>query len=155
MKNILRNSNFYKDWMDSSDVTTGSSGEIRVFPIRGESDPVKKARDVIPQIKNKTIAKQLDNILLTIHMMVQIAQQERPDIINIPPLLAHIGEDGAVTVEWIFPDFRVGFNIEPNPDDSGWHLVSNKKLNELNASGQLKDIDALIYRLLKFILGNI
>jgi len=137
------------------DVTTGTSEGARSLSFLGESNPVRKARTVIPQIENTAVAEQLDKLLLMIRKMIEIAQRERPDLRDIPPLLAHIDEDGAVLVEWIFPDFRVGFNIEPNPNESGWYLVSNKKLNNFTVSGQLGNMDAIIRTLLRFILPNI
>jgi len=136
-------------------VTTGTSGEVRVFSFWDESNPVREAKMVIPQITNRTVADQVKRLLFTIHLMIEIAKSKRPNLGNIPPLIAHTSEGDAVLIEWIFPDFRVGFNIELNPNESGWHLVSNKKLDEVTASGQLGDMDTIIHTLLGFILSNI
>ena len=140
---------------DSRDATTGSSGEIRSFSLGSGSSPIRKAKAIIPQVQNTIVAEQLDKLLLTISTMIKLAQERCPNIGNIPSLIAHIDEDGAVLVEWVFPDFRVGFNLELNPSDSGWHLVSNKKFNEITISEQLKNMDDIIPRLLNFIIGNI
>ena len=45
--------------------------------------------------------------------------------------------------------------VEPNPDDSGYHMVSNKKLSERTESGQLANMGEIIIFLLKFIFTNI
>jgi hypothetical protein len=164
MTNFTQDNNTHKGQSSSSDlprniksedITTGTSGEARVFSFCGESNPVREAKAIIPQIQNKIVAEQLDKLLLTISKMIEFAQRKRPELGNIPALIAHIDEDGAVTVEWVFPDFRVGFNLEVNPADSGWYLVSNKKLNESTMSGQMKNMDTIIPTLLNFIVGNI
>ena len=139
---------------EPEDATTGSSKRSRAFSMRGEPDPVSNARKIIEEIENSAVAQQLEGLLLTIRGMIEIAKRERPDVGDIPPLHAYVDEDGSALLEWIFPDFRVGFNLEPNPSDSGWHLVSNKKLDEITASGQLTSIDAIIPILLDFILPN-
>lgn len=139
-----------------SDVTSDIGGQADIFRLRGESNPVKQARDIIPQIENATVAKQVDSLLSMIKVIVKLAEQKGVDLSDVPPLHAHLEEDGAVSAEWIFPDFRIGFNIEPNLDDSGWHLVSNKKLGGKAESGQLTDVNMLeiIYQLLDFIRSN-
>jgi hypothetical protein len=142
-------------WFDSSDATTGSSDEIRVFQFLGKSDPVKEAQDFIPNIENKIVSDQAEKLLFMIQKMVGYLKYSRPDLKNIPKLILNAEENGAVSIEWIFPDFRVGFNLEPNPTESGWHLISNKKLNEITMSGQLKSLDATIPSLMNFIIGNI
>ena len=74
----------------------------------------------------------------------------------LPSLQGFNVEDGSILIEWIFGDFRIGFNIEPNPNDSGWYLVSNKNLGEISASGYTSGIEIknLILWLLNFILSN-
>jgi len=140
---------------ESRDVTTGSSGEISSFSLGGGSSPTREVKAIIPQVKNTIVAEQLDKLLLTISTAIKLVQQSYTDIGNIPPLIAHIDEDGAVLVEWVFPDFRVGFNLEPNPSDSGWHLISNKKFNERTISEQLKDMDDIIPQIVYFISKSI
>ena len=140
---------------DLKDLTTSIEEQADTFRLRGESNLTRQARDTISQIQNPNVAEQLDKLLSIIDKIFYVAQQGKIDLSYIPSLNAHVDEDGSVLVEWIFPDFRTGFNIEPNPDDSGWHLVSNKALNEYTASGQLADMNEIILFLLKFIFSNI
>jgi|GEM_PF-5363355 len=135
---------------DSRDVTTGSSGEIRSFSLGGGSSPIRKLKAIIPQIKNKTVVEQIEKLLLVIDTKIN----DRPDLRNTPALIPHIEENGAVSIDWIFPDFRIGFNLEVNPADSGWHLLANEKLNELTMSGQLKNMDDTISGFLEYINKN-
>lgn len=155
MKNIPRNFDTHKNWFDSSDATTGSSDEIRSYPFLGESNPVKEAQDIIPKIKNKIVAEQTEKLLLIIQKIVNHLKYSRPDLKDLPKLILNIEENGAASIEWIFPDFRIGFNLETNHEESGWHLISNKKLNEITMSGQLKNLDSTIPILVNFIVGNI
>ena len=115
----------------------------------------KRARNILPQIKNPCVAEQFDGLISIINKIVNTAERMGEKLSLIPPLHAYIEEDGAVSVEWIFPDFRIGFNIEPNPDDSGWHLVAGKNLENITKSGQLKNREDITILLLDFILSNI
>ena len=130
-------------------------GESKTSRLHRELNIVKRARSVIPQIENEEVAKQVRKLLLIINVVVNIVEQEVGlDLNNISPLRAHVEEDGSVLIEWIFPDFRIGFNIEPNPDDSGWHLVSSKKLGDAIASGLLTDMVGVVIQLIEYILPN-
>ena len=74
----------------------------------------------------------------------------------LPPLKLKFNDDGSVLIEWIFRDYRVGFSIEPILDESSWYLVSNKNLEELSSSGDLKakEFESIISSLLPFVLMN-
>jgi len=140
---------------DSRDLTTSSERHANTFRLRGESNPTRQVRKIVSKIENSDVIKQLDKLLSIIDEIFNVTQQS-VDLSSIPPLNSHIDEDGSVFLEWIFPDFRIGFNIEPNPEDSGWHILSNKKLGERTESGQLaENMNVIILRLLDFILNNI
>ena len=130
-------------------------GEQTVRPrLSCESNQVKQARSIIPQIKNEEVAKQVKYLLSIINGII-ISREREKDLSVLPPLRAHVEEDGSALIEWIFPDFRIGFNIEPSPEDSGWHLVSNKKLGDAIASGLLSDkinIVKIVMRLVDYVL---
>jgi hypothetical protein len=130
-------------------------GQTLSFTLYGEPDPVRPARQVMLQIQNSRVREQVDELLSTLRNMLGVIQQVRGDLGHIPPLHASPGDGESVLVEWVFPDFRVGFNIEPNAEDSGWHLVSNKNLDELTASGYLRNVQEVVALLLDFILANV
>lgn len=58
-----------------------------------------------------------------------------------PPLRATLADDASLLIEWTFEDRRLGFNIEPNQDDSGWYFVSSKNAGGRCASGNLSVLD--------------
>lgn len=65
-------------------------------------------------------------------------------------------DDGSVCLEWPFPDYRIGFVIDKNIDESSWFLVANKKMEELWTSGQLniEKPEMPIRKILKYVLEN-
>ena len=73
----------------------------------------------------------------------------------IPYLHAATPEDGSVLFEWISKDYRIGFHIEPNPQESSWSLVTKESLGEIIAYGSITDIDLrkLVSWLLYFIIS--
>lgn len=63
----------------------------------------------------------------------------------------HVGasDDGSLVVEWMLPDRRIGFGVELDPAEDGWHYVS--KLPEGACDGGLigtVDFPALVKRML-------
>jgi len=138
-----------------SNVTSDINGGPESLPFVGETEPLRQAREVISKVENQCVAEQAVRLLSIIGWMIKLVRQKRRDISDIPPLHAYVEEDGSVLMEWLFPDLRVGFNIEPNSEDSGWHVVSNKKAREFTASGQLTNPRELIAHLLASIMANI
>jgi hypothetical protein len=79
------------------------------------------------------------------------------DIENpLPPISVTICDDNSVFFEWKFDYFRFGFSIEMKEEDSFWYLVSNRKMEELNVSGNLREneINSVLLRVLEFVLRN-
>lgn len=70
---------------------------------------------------------------------------------GLPPLEATEASDGSFLIEWMLKDRRLGFNIEPQGDDSGWYFVSSKEAGGRCASGGLASLD--IRQLLKWSLS--
>jgi hypothetical protein len=99
----------------------------------------------------RTVKHLIDTIDEAVYAFVAVGD----NIYALPPLRASLPEDGSVSLEWISPDFRLGFNIEPNPDDSSWYIVTSKRLGEIGAYGFLSGLNSrgLIY-LLNFVLAN-
>ena len=137
---------------DVPDETIGTGEPTESFSLRQEPNPTRQAWKIIPQIQDKGVVKQLGELLSTISRLVLAAQETPGSLSHIPDLHAHVLEDGSVVLEWLFPDFRVGFNIEPNCADSGWHFVLSKKFNEQSGSGQLKDMGEDVASLLYNII---
>ncbi len=138
----------------ASDATVGSEQDTS-FARHGKSDPLRQVREAISQIKDTQVAEQAQRLLSTMERIVQLVPPEKLVPRCVPPLQANQADDGSLSVDWIFPDFRVGFNIEPNPEDSGWHLVSSKRLGEMTASGHLSNMSEIVALLVDFILSNV
>jgi len=120
------------------------------------SNIVLRLKQIIPQIDDSGLKHQVEHIKYIISCALEITQQLKGNI-PIPPL--HVSkEENSVLIEWIFPDFRVTFNIETNPENSGIHIISGKGLDEFIYSESLKNIqdirDRIIY-LFQYILANI
>lgn len=140
------------------DGTTAVNEQTPLFLRSGSRDPVQSAEAVLVHIRNPSVAEQARRILAIIRAMVLRVQEDPEKPTAIPPVSAHLSEDESVVFEWIFPDFRIGFNIESNPDDSGWHLISNKRLGEIAVSKPLpKDLARMsetIAMLIEFIVAS-
>jgi len=146
----------YPPSTEPSNETTGGSLIRCFFPIPEDSSLVRGAWDTIHQTENQQVAQEARRLLSIIQEMIASFQRFRFDLGYLPPLQAFNVDDGSVLIEWIFSDFRIGFSIEPNPEDSGWYLVSNKNLGEISASGYTSNIDikTLVLWLLNFALSN-
>ena len=136
--------------------TSGSLLHHSYMLVHIEPGLFRNAWKVVRQISNQEMAKEARKLLTTIQDIVISLQQSRFDLTGLPFLNAFLANDGSIYFEWTSANFRVGFSIEPNPSESGWYLVSNKKLGEVNASGYIAGIDIrkLIVWLLSFVLSN-
>lgn len=75
---------------------------------------------------------------------------------NLPPLAINLQEDSSILIEWIFPDFRIGFSIEQDLSASNWYLIANSKFKEKISSETFNPLDPyeLLRGLIIFALRN-
>ncbi len=141
---------------EPSNETIGGSFKARFLLLPEYSSLVGCALDTIHQTENQYVAKEARKLLSIIQGAIASFKQFGVDLDYLPPLQAFNVDDGSVLIEWIFSNFRIGFNIEPNSEDSGWYLVSNENLGEISASGYTSSIDItlIVFWLLNFALSN-
>jgi len=136
------------------DITTDTSDFAPSSEFRRERDPLEQLRVFAQSVGDQKVAQQTQDLLILFKEMIRVLERERADIKPVPPLHAHGMDDGSVLIEWRFPEFRIGFNVEPNPDESGWHILSSKRLGNFTASAQLSNKPEIVVLLLRFILRN-
>ena len=114
---------------------------------------VGQLKQIIPKIHDAKIKVQVEKLIFIICCFLDVAHQLRGDM-PIPPLYAGITEENSVLIEWIFPDFRVGFNIEADPSESAVYIVSEKKFDNLIYSRKLKDMRDILL-VFRYVFSNI
>jgi hypothetical protein len=124
------------------------------FKRKGAVIPTKKAKEIFSLINDKKVREKTKEIVSLIDSILQLIDEQRPNIRHMPLLNVYREEDDGVLLEWVFSDFRIGFNIEPNPEDSGWHLVTDKKLDGIAIAKHLTDLNEPVERMLSLILSN-
>lgn len=130
--------------------------QSKYLPMLTKSNPLRSAWDLTYKLENEDLAQYSKNLLSIIQNTLYTFQQLRLDVNGIPRLHAFLAEDDSLLFEWIFNDYRIGFSIESNPQESSWFLVTNKNLGEINASGYIHGLNTrtLILWLLIFILSH-
>jgi len=148
----LSNEVIYRIPVQPINATIGAT----IFTSYVESRVTEQARALLPSISDRQMAQAVKNLIDTIDEVVYAFVAAGGNIDALSPLRASLPEDGSVSLEWISPDFRLGFNIEPNPDDSGWYIVTSKRLDEIGAYGVLSGLNSrgLIDLVLNFVLSN-
>lgn len=116
----------------------------------------QEVKEVIRQLDNDAVAQESQKLLSILHESLTELQRLRFNLSSIPPLHAVSVGDGSVLLEWIFKDYRVGFSLEPQPEESSWFLITNQNLGEISAAGYLARVNlkSLILWLLGFILSH-
>lgn len=136
--------------------TSGGKPSLQYYPLLNIPNLIRTALDVTHQTENRDIANEGKKVLLLIQEMVNSFKELKLDLGYLSPLNAYNVDDGSLLIEWVFRDFRIGFSYEPNPNESGWYLITNRTLGEISASGYLSNdnYESLILWLLNFALSN-
>jgi hypothetical protein len=105
-----------------------------------------------PNVKNSTII-----LIIKILKIVTLYFNYQNESKFLPALNFNQLDDNSVLMEWIFKDFRIGFSIEPNSEESSWYLIANNKIDESNLQGLIndKDFDLNLKRLLLALFRNV
>jgi hypothetical protein len=131
-----------------------STQKPRYVPIKSlhQSDLTRTAREELETLDNKQAVRLATSIL-------DLIEDQLPNYnyTTLPPIHAAELDNGGIIIEWIFEDFRMGFNIEMNIDKSGYFLVSKESAGEIRSSGYLKGLklETIIQSLLTLILNNL
>lgn len=143
-------------WQEPFDETFGGRDFQQYSLLSEEFCITKIAWNEINNSRNQNLAYDAKLLLIMIEEMVSSFKKLKFELGHLPPLRAFNVDDGSILIEWIFKDFRVGFNIEENPDESGWYLVTNKNLGEISASGSISnvEINKIFLWLLNFVITN-
>jgi len=144
----------FKDIMARPDETAGGKRVLKFLSIPIAYSLMRPAWSVIRETRNQANADEARKVLLVIQETIIDFQLLQFDLGYLPQLHAFNVDDGAILIEWIFDDFRIGFSIESEPKESSWYLVSNANSGEIAASGYISriDIKTLALWLINFVL---
>ncbi|MBM4065239.1 MAG: hypothetical protein FJ266_06315 [Planctomycetes bacterium] len=145
-------------WISYSSISFNAqfTPQTNYVPVLSKRDTLELARNIIHKITDSNLLQQAVKLLSAIQNVLN-TQPFLNIITCIPYLHAATPEDGSLLFEWISNDYRIGFHIEPNPQESSWSLVTKENLGEIIASGSIADIDLhkLVSWLLYFIISHL
>ncbi len=152
----LHNKLYYTFANQPLDITSGGNIEPHYLPLATRTEELTLAWELVNDIENATMVGDANTLLASIQKTLSTFRQLQFDLGYIPQLQAHLLEDTSILFEWIFDDYRIGFNIDPNPRESGWFMLSNNNLGSINAYGLISgiDLDNQILWLLNFIISH-
>jgi len=107
--------------------------------------------------KSPEIIKQTQEITLIIIDLLISVQKTNYEISNIPSLhVTNLEEEESLLIEWLFVNYRIGFNIRSEAKDSTWYLIATGSSANSGQFGSLSEIDkkALLAKLVSIILSN-
>ncbi|PWB56017.1 MAG: hypothetical protein C3F13_02850 [Anaerolineales bacterium] len=106
---------------------------------------------LLSSIENTELVKEVNSILEAINLNIQYF-----DIQNIPEIKAFQLENGSIALEWILGHFRIGFNFDPKPGESGYYLISDSTAGEVRYLGNFNGLSKqnIIRSLLVLIFGK-
>ena len=107
-----------------------------------------------PQVPSQ-VANQLSEVFYLLSALPGLLPSGSRNVLERYSHLRATVEGDSVAIEWLFPNFRFGFDIEPDPSKSGWSFVSNQYLNNQVQSGRLPDRRTLLVLLHDLIAANI
>jgi len=137
---------------------TRASAPTRYFVSPGfHSGLISGAWEICSRTNFLEAGKQARTLLSLIQEMVSSFELSGFDVGSLPSIQAFETEDQSIFFEWIFEHSRVGFTFEPNPEESGWFLVSDRTLGNVSASGLLSGlgIEKAFLWLFNFVNPNI
>ena len=108
-------------------------------PLTSEADRlIESAWKTIFTNDSKEVASRVRDILVEIRAVLAILERTGADLSEFPAVWASPAEgDGSMVLELPFPEFRIGFGIEHDPDESGWYIFSGETTGCVAASGKL------------------
>lgn len=111
----------------------------------------------IAALEDAAVAEQVKHVLTNLYLSLQRASRRK----SINNYLSRINliqqSDKAALLEWSFQDFRVGFTLEPNKNESSYFVVSQDKIaGSFMADTQKLDdgISNSVDKIVEYVLEN-
>lgn len=138
------------------DTTSGQDLYGRFLVLGSESDSLRPAWEVTDRLTRPVVAQQATDLLSIIREMLLTFRAVNFQTGSIPILNAAALDDGAVLFEWITADYRLGFNLDPEPQKSSWFLATSRRFGRINAYGFLShvDLNKTLLWLLNFVISH-
>lgn len=112
------------------------SGQQIHEPVNGRLQALMKhALELAANSSNLIVSLQADKWL---RLLIRALQ--KCDVSNAPRPLAFASDNEAIQFEWIWHDRRFGMSFEPDPNESGWFLVTSKSNGDIQECGMLEDL---------------
>jgi hypothetical protein len=118
-----------------------------------EEDFTTEARQALNIYENKRIGRYGISLL---DKLLKYVRKSGMSPHNLPPVYTYSSEDGSLMLEWIFQQFRIGFSLEQEEEESSWFLVSTADYGGVQVSGVLEkvEIDPVMAWLVAFVTNN-
>lgn len=116
----------------------------------------RPAREALSAIADRDLAVRAIALVSLVEEYVAALSNAGRDLGAVPPLRASLLEDQSILLTWATKDFSIGFNVEKDPEESGWHIVFSRRLGEEAAAGFLTpaNADAKVAQLLNTVLAS-
>lgn len=136
------------------DETFGSPADYSPFIDGPSSYVLRDAIAFAERLSDDVLSTQVDHLLHSLKGGLHLMSWNIVDIPTMPSLRPHTVDDGSLLFEWVLPNFRIGFNVERNPSESGWFMASSQALGDIGASGFIAngDLLKLVFWLLTYLV---
>ncbi|MCL1804083.1 MAG: hypothetical protein FWG30_10730 [Eubacteriaceae bacterium] len=113
--------------------------------------------DGIGKLEDHGVAMQVQKVLSNLYTALQAASSNQ--IIDNHLSLLHLAQqdDRSALVEWNFQDFRIGFSIELDKDESSYYVVTQDRDLKAFEMGTYKlesNNSSTFEKIVEFVLGN-
>jgi hypothetical protein len=120
-------------------------------------DVLSKLSEAVVSLSNADVKKHTFDVL----NMLNSSLREINNYSNLSNYLSRINVieqiDSAALIEWSFQNFRVGFSIEPDMNESSYFIVSEDKSTGSFIADTKKvgsEIDAAIEKIVEYVIRN-
>jgi hypothetical protein len=121
-------------------------GSFRLISLYDAGLPLRDVLEGIALLQNSSVRVQMESL------SVELRQALDCDFgCELPAMLLTESEDGSATIHWNFQLKRLAFTVEPNAEQSGWHVVSSSDSGMVLEGGFVAELKILpmIRRFLK------
>jgi hypothetical protein len=116
----------------------------------------RDAKIAASHLASKEMEQAANGVLNALEKSARTYRAIGGDVERLEPVRVFLPEDGSLVLEWINPDFRIGFNIEPQVAESGWYIVTTERFGNAGMHRSLVNtqMDEVATLALNFLTAN-
>lgn len=124
------------EFLSSMRTSSGSAEPAQILYFLDEP-VIAKAERFVETLPEGDLKRNAKEFLFSLRKVFHVVDESGVDMSMLPALEATCPDDHSIVYEWAYDDCRLGFEVESDPTQSYWYVMTTPESGAVRASGDI------------------